>query len=292
MKKTLLPLLAIFLSSCSPLHFSTEPESKNDLPRLSRVKVALVLGGGGAKGMAHVGVIEELIKAGIYPDLIVGCSAGAIVGGLFADQPDVTRLKDLLLQKRRKHLLNISLFNLPFGLTDGNALQEFLEENLQSKTFAELKIPFIAVATNLQHGTHMPFGSGPLISAIRASACFPGMFHPVSINGQYYVDGGVTDNLPSQVARRMGAEYVIAVELETELPLSPPTNAMGIAKRSLEISLKYQNTHGRSYANKVIKVHLPGIGTFEDEVNEQVYNKGREAGRLAAPKIKAQLPAD
>lgn len=290
MKKKIAPLLSILLSSCSPLQFSNDPAPTSSLPYLPRVKVALVLGGGGAKGMAHVGVMEELLREGIYPDLIVGCSAGAIVGGLFADKPDIIRLKNLLLKKKRKHLLNISLLHLPFGLTDGNALQEFLEDNLESKNFNELKIPFIAVATNLQYGTLLPFGSGPIIPAIRASASFPGMFHPVSIQGQYYVDGGVTDNLPTEVARRMGAEYVIAVELDTDLESSAPTNAMGIVKRSLEISLKYQNTHGRSYANHVIKVNLPGIGTFEDEVNEHVYNKGREAGRLAAPKIKALIP--
>ena len=282
-------LSSLALQGCTPLDFSEEPCYNCPPPQLSKVKIALVLGGGGAKGMAHVGVMEELLHAGIKPDLIVGCSAGAIVGALYADQPDISRLKNLFMKKKRKHLLNLSLSFLPFGLSDGNALHEFLDENLKAKHFHDLKIPFIAVATNLQYGDHIPFGTGLLEPAIRASAAYPGVFLPVSIQGQYFVDGGVTDNLPAEAARRMGAEYVIAVELDTELSSEAPESVVGIIKRSLEISLHYQGTHSRKYANYVIKVPLTDVGTFDDNKNEFVYEKGKTAGRNAVPKILEQI---
>lgn len=282
-------LSTILLQGCTPLDFSEEPCYNCPPPQLSSTKIALVLGGGGAKGMAHVGVMEELLAAGIEPDLIVGCSAGAIVGALYADQPDISRLKRLFMKKKRKHLLNISLSFLPFGLSDGNALHEFLVENLKAKHFHDLKIPFIAVATNLQYGDHVPFGTGLLEPALRASSAYPGVFLPVSIQGQYFVDGGVTDNLPAEVARRMGAKYVIAVELDTELSSEAPESVVGVIKRSLEISLHYQGTHSRKYANYVIKVPLTDVGTFDDKKNEFVYEKGKAAARLAIPKILEQI---
>lgn len=281
--------LIVLLPGCAPLDFSEEPCYKCPLPKMDRVKVALVLGGGGAKGMAHVGVMEELFKVGIKPDLIVGCSAGAVVGGLYADQPDIVRLKNLFMEKRREHLLNISLSFLPFGLSDGNALQKFLQHNLKAKRFEDLKIPFVAVATNLQYGDLVPFGTGPLEPAIRASSSFPGMFLPVLIQGQYFVDGGVTDNVPAEIARRFGAEYVIAVELDPDLSVDAPTNVLSVVTRSLEIGLRHQGIHSRKYASYVIKVPLTDIGTFDDGMNEIAYEKGRVAGRLAAPKIIAQI---
>lgn len=285
----ILILSGVILPGCTPLDFAQEPCYQCPLPKIDRVKIALVLGGGGAKGMAHVGVMEELFKAGIKPDLIVGCSAGAIVGGLYADQPDIVRIKNLFMQKKREHLLNISLSFLPFGLSDGNALQELLIENLKAKKFEDLRIPFIAVATNLQYGDLVPFGTGNLEPAIRASASYPGVFLPVSIQGQYFVDGAVTDNVPSEVARRMGAEYVIAVELDTDLSKEAPTSVVGVLKRSLEISLRYQANHSRKYASYVIKVPLSSVGTFDDGMNEFVYDQGRVAGRLAVPRILDQI---
>lgn len=292
MIKIVWSLLFFALSACTPIPFSLKPFTPAPLPNIGRVRVAFVLGGGGAKGIAHVAVMEELLRAGIYPDLIVGCSAGAVVGGLFADQPDIVRLKKILMEQRREHLLDISLFNLPFGLSNGNALQSFLENHLKSKNFNELKVPFIAVATHLQQGVLVPFASGRLEPAIRASAAFPGMLYPVFIDGHPYIDGGVTETIPAQIARRMGAEYVIAVELDTVLGKEAPTNMLGILKRSLEIGLRYQRTHTSRYSNYLINVSLGEMGVFDDNLNEFAYQQGREAGRIAAQKILQQIPKE
>lgn len=280
------------LVGCSPLEFSEEPCYQCPIPKYDRIRVAFVLGGGGAKGMAHVAVLEELLKAGIKPDLIVGCSAGAIVGALYADQLDIAWVKNLLMTQKRENIINFSLSFLPFGLSDGNALQDFLLSNLKSHKFEDLKIPFIAVATNLQYGTLTAFGSGPLEPALRASSCIPGVFVPTKIQNQYFVDGGVIDNVPAEIARQLGAEYVIAVELQTDLDKDSPTNVLGIVKRSLEISLHNQTNHSRKYASYVIQVPLTGIGTLDDGVNEIVYAQGKKAADYAIPRILKHMPEE
>jgi NTE family protein len=284
--------LVIGLMGCSTLEFNGQPHSYHPpLPVLGNVKIALVLGGGGAKGLAHVGVLEELTAAGIKPDLIVGCSAGAIIGGLYADNPDLHRLKNLLMDRRREHMLNLSFSHLPFGLTDGDALKVFLEQNIQAKTFEELKIPFMAVATNLEYGDLVMFGKGPLVPAIRASAAFPGVFHPVRLNGTYFVDGGVVNNVPVNVAKRYGAEFIIAVELSTPLVETPPTNLLGVLKRSLEISLSHQSGEASKGADFIIRVPFKGVGTFDDHLNDHIYELGVQSVRQSMDQLKDKIKA-
>lgn len=277
---------AFILTACTEMRFADSPHPYTpQLPDHQNINIAFVLGGGGAKGIAHVGVMEELIKQGIKPDLIIGCSAGAIVGALYADSQDIEKVKQLLLPQMREDLMNISLNFLPFGISDGYGLQNFLKSNLKSRYFEQLKIPFVAVATNLQFGDMTAFGKGELIPAIRASAAFPGIFTPVAIEGQFFVDGGVANNVPAEVARRMGAKFIVVIELDAGLPETAPTNALGILRRCLQISLRHQSRLALVGADYVIKIALPEIGTFDNGFNEVVYQRGREVGRHEAAKI-------
>ncbi|MBX3457429.1 MAG: patatin-like phospholipase family protein [Candidatus Paracaedibacteraceae bacterium] len=287
-KKLTLIVLTFILNACSEMQFDTTSYKPYNLalPAQENIDIAFVLGGGGAKGIAHVGVMEELIKQGIEPDLIVGCSAGSIVGSLYADSLDIQRVKEILLPQEREHLLNISLNFLPFGITDGSSLNLFLENNLKSRCFEELKIPFISVATNLQYGDMTPIGRGLLIPAVRASAAFPGVFTPIEIGGQYFVDGGVANNVPVETAHQMKAKFIIAIELDAGLPDSAPTNALGILRRCLQISLHHQSRLALSEADYVIRVALPEIGTFDSGLNQLVYERGLDVGRREAAKIK------
>lgn len=289
-KSLALLLIATLTVGCTPLKFADDQSCyQPSLPYYKEIKVALVLGGGGAKGMAHVGVLTELEAAGIKPDLIVGCSSGAIVGSLYADNPNAAVLKDALMEKRREHVMNLSVDFFPFGITDGEALKVLLESHLRSKTFYQLQIPFVAVATNLQFGQMVAFGSGPLTPAILASAAYPGVFTPVMIEGQYFVDGGVTNNVPVEVARQMGAQYIIAVELASDLPKKAPKHAVGILRRCLEISLAHQANIAMRDADFIIKVPMGHVGTFDDGKNQVVYDAGRLAGKLAINNLKQNL---
>ncbi len=283
-------ILPLILTACTQMQFddSLKPYSPA-LPAYDNINVALVLGGGGAKGLAHVGVMEELIKQGIMPDLIVGCSAGAIVGALYADSLDIQKVKESLIHQERENLLNISLNFLPFGISDGSSLQSFLETNLKSRYFEELKLPFISAATNLQYGDMTAIGRGKLIPAVRASAAFPGVFTPVNVEGQFFIDGGVANSVPAEIARRMGAKFIIAIELDAGLPESAPTNALGILRRCLQISLHHQSRLALVEADYIIHVTLPNIGVFENGQNQQTYERGLDVGRVEGLKIKKLL---
>ncbi len=291
MRLTFLPawmlLSLILLSACTTLEFSNHKVPfKPPLPVYKNINVALVLGGGGSRGLAHVAVIEELLAAGIRPDLIVGCSAGAIVGGLYADKPDIARIKRLLIDKKRAHFLDFSIAHLPYGISNGLLLKRFLTDHISADKFRELAIPFVAVATNLEFGDMVTFGTGDLIPAIRASAAYPGVFLPVQMGGQYFVDGAVSNPVPVEVARQLGAKYVIAVNLSGDLTDTFPTHIFGVMRRSIDISYIHQSRFASESADLLIKIPLKNVGTFDDNANEKIYQLGREAARKALYKIK------
>lgn len=291
-KISLLSFCLAVLTGCTALNLNSDaPVYDPVLPRYDNIKIAVVLGGGGAKGLAHVGVLEELTAAGIKPDLIVGCSAGAIVGALYADDSDLMRIKQLLLKIGRNDLVDISLINLPYALSNGIALKKFLQENLKAKTFEQLRIPFATVATNLKTGQLTTFSTGNLEQAIRASAAFPSVFLPVNIHNNYFVDGGVANTVPVEVARKMGADFVIAVNLGDQLPDETPSNVLGILKRSLEISYLHQGRLVTQSADHVISVPLATVGTFQEGMNPHIYQKGVNAARTNMFQIKQKLLA-
>lgn len=249
------------------------------------VRIALVLGSGGARGLAHVGVLEELENANIPLDLIIGCSAGSIVGALYADEPRACRLKSLLPMMRSNYLMDISIFKARFGLCQGNSLRKFLSHNLRSETFDDLKIPFYCVATDLCNGELVPIGSGPIVPAIEASCSIPFFFVPVELYGRVFVDGGVIDPIPVRIARHFSPEIIIAVDLQALLPRTFPRNLFGVAQRSAEIAFFWQTDACLKGADVIIEPCLGNIGTFDCKYTEFIYEAGREAARIAIPKI-------
>ncbi|MFN7709789.1 MAG: patatin-like phospholipase family protein [Holosporales bacterium] len=279
------------LQGCATLPWKGVDQPLLDMPRkaIPQAEVALVLGGGGAKGLAHVGVIEVLKKEGIEPDLIVGCSAGAIVGALYADQPQVPRLKDLLLEMKRENLLKMSLASLPFGLSDGGELRAFLNEHLKAKRFEDLKIRLAVVATGLDSGDLVTFATGPIEPAVRASAAFPGVFSPVEIQARPFVDGGVANPVPVEVARTLGAQFVIAVDLSSSLTDNIPNHLLGVMKRSLEISYLHQSRMAHAQADVVIKIPTKDVGTFDDTANGYLYELGRTTAYRMLPILRRKL---
>ncbi len=274
--KSAIFLLPILLSGCYSLDFTHHEKCIHpELPKYKGIKTALVLGGGGVKGMAHVAILEELNAAGIKPDLIVGCSAGAIIGAFYADGVDLKDLKEDLLEQTRSDLLDITFGDITFGLSRGVLLQAYLNKHLKSKNIEDMKKPFVAVATNLEFGDLVAFGKGPITDAVMASAAYPGVFHPVKINGEYYVDGGVANPCPVDIARKLGAEYVIAVDLSGDLTTSPPSNLLGIAKRSLEISYLHQSKMASKGADFIFSIPFKDIETFGDGYQGEVYRLGK-----------------
>lgn len=277
----------LFCAGCSSMKLTQsepEPIPQFQLPA-EPVKVALVLGGGGSKGLAHVGVLYELEQAGIHPDLIVGCSSGALIGALYADQPQLARLESLLINLKRSDILDFSLFSSPFGLVKGYLLRAFLKENLKARRFEQFQIPFIAVATDLLTGELIEFGSGEIIPAVHASAAVPGVFDPVRYLGRYLVDGGTADPVPAAVAKKHGARVIIAVDVGEDLSSKEPYHLFHVAQRSLEISYRKLSEYVTRDADVVIRMNFQDLGMFSDRHNKEIYEHGREKAREMLPQI-------
>ena len=174
-------------------------------------RIALALGGGAARGFAHVGVIKALEAQGIAPDIIVGTSAGAVVGALYAAGHSGFELQRLVLQLEESQFSDWSLPDR--GVFKGEALQSFVNQAVGQRPLEKLGKLLAVVATDLQSGEGVVFRTGNTGMAVRASSSVPGVFQPVAINGREYVDGGLVSPVPVQAARALGADFVIAVDI-------------------------------------------------------------------------------
>ncbi|MCK4377939.1 MAG: patatin-like phospholipase family protein, partial [Deltaproteobacteria bacterium] len=181
-------------------------------------KIGLALGGGSARGWAHIGVINELEQIGIVPDIICGTSIGALVGGVYlAGQLDA--LREWLLQLDRKEIikyLDIRLLR-GGGFVEGSRLMDFFHQQMGDLKIEDLPRPYTCVSTDLETGREIWFQKGPLLDAIRASIAVPGFFTPVHLRDRWLVDGGLVNPVPVSVCRSLGAELVIAVNLNQDL---------------------------------------------------------------------------
>lgn len=279
-------LLLVLLSSCDTRY--DLPDNPPAIPTREPpacVRLALVLGGGGTKGMAHVGVLRELEDAGIPIDLIVGCSAGSIVGALYADCPNARYIKKLLIPLRKWDVLDIKIAHARYGLVQGGSLRRFLWRNMSSRCFEQLQIPLYIVATDLLACELVSFNSGPIIPAVHASAAVPFVFAPVQLCQRLLVDGGVADPVPVEVAKQTGAHVIVAVDLSVLLTKTCPTNLFGVAARSAEVKFQLQSEACVKEADVVIRPQLGQMGMFDDRNPDHVYRAGRKAAREAIPEI-------
>ena len=270
--------LKISMSQPEPIPFIESPAPP--------VKVALVLGGGGTKGLAHLGVLYELEQMGIHPDLIVGCSSGAIIGALYADHPHVKRLAPLLVGLKKSDLIDFSFLASKFGLVKGISLRNFLQDQLKSRTFQELKIPLVVVATDLNTGELIELGGGKIIPALVASAAVPGVFKPVNYLGRYLVDGGVANPIPVDVAKKFHPKVIIAVDVGEGLSSEDPFHFFGIAKRGVDISYRKLSEYVTRSADVLIEMKFQDVGMFSDVQNQKIYDHGRQKAREMLPKIR------
>ena len=250
-----------------------------------KIRVALVLGSGGVRGMAHVGVLEELEAAGIPIDLIVGCSAGSIVGAIYADNPHAETTKQAVWKLRTQNLMDFDLWNCRYGLSQGRSMYRVLDQHLDAETFEELKIPLVIVATDLNSGEVVPMGSGDLMKAVQASCSIPLVFVPCEHQGRILVDGGVANPVPVKLARDLGAQIIIAVDLCELLPHTFPTNLFEVATRSAEITFMWQNETCTRSSDVIIRPKTCGVGAFNENMKWQIYQAGKNAAKEQIPRI-------
>lgn len=204
-------LLGLFMVLCifSGLFACSTPEGptfNRIIESPDRPRIALVLGGGAAKGFAHIGVIRALEQEHIPIDMIVGTSVGSLIGAIYASDKNSFELEWTAFSLEKEHIFDFAFMSMIGGMgpVKGDRLEDFVKSKIPSVNIEQLKLPFAAVATDLNRGTRVVIDKGPVAKAVRASSAIPGVFQPVEHQGRLLVDGGVIDNIPVSVARERG----------------------------------------------------------------------------------------
>ncbi|CUA83502.1 Predicted acylesterase/phospholipase RssA, containd patatin domain [Gulbenkiania indica] len=274
----------------APTTTTLPPQMPPPAPKpLPKPRVALALGGGAAKGFAHVGVIKVLEENGIYPDIVTGTSAGSVVGSLYA-----SGYSGLALQKKATQLDETDLTDLVIssrGFIKGERLAGFINREVGNRPIEKLKKPFGAVATELDTGRKVVFRSGNTGQAVRASASIPNVFQPVLIGRRQYVDGGLVSPVPVSAAREMGADFVIAVDISARPRAGAATGFLTILDQSLNIMNVSALVQELRQADVTIRPQVQNIGSAAFEARSQAIREGEKAARQAVPIIQKLLQA-
>jgi NTE family protein len=251
-------------------------------------KIALVLGAGSARGLAHIGVLQVLEENNIPFDLIVGCSMGAMVGSIYACGTDLKLLEKLI---ENMNLRNFFDLNIPrMGFISGKRITEFLDLVTKRKNFADLDLPLAVVATDLVSGSKLVIEEGPITEAVRASISIPGVFHPIIKDDMVLVDGAVLDRLPVEVAREKGASVIIAVDVNFGPGKKVMVkNTMDIILNSLDLMQKKQFDLLEPQTDILIQPQVGNYSPADFDKSPQLIQLGREATEACLPKIMAIL---
>jgi NTE family protein len=253
-------------------------------------KLAVVLGGGSARGFAHIGVIKALERAGIVPDLIVGCSAGSLVGAFWAAGFTGAQMEDTALRVQDTEVIDLVSGKAQYGLVGGRSLQNFVNQYLLNTPIENLKIPFAAVATEYPSGALTVFKQGDAGFAVRASCSIPGVFIPASQDNKDFVDGGLNSPIPVSTARALGANLVVAVDVGGPDRSPEGTRTLfSMVMRSFEIMSQSLRQHESRQADVLIQPQLANIRSTDFSSRRAAILLGQAAGERLVPVILAKL---
>lgn len=286
-----LPLLLLtMLAGCAS---TPEPPPVVEAPAPVMVpvlpKIGLALGGGAARGFAHVGVIKMLESQGIKPDLVVGTSAGSVVGALYAAGHGGFELQEMTFDMDRAAFADWQFFGR--GLLRGEALQKFINEHVGGRTIEQLPMRFGAVTTKLRTGEGVLFQRGDVGLAVRASSAIPGVFVSPVIGGEEYVDGGTVSPVPASYARQMGAELVIAVDISQPVAEAPSDSTLRTVLKTFDIMGNALKGNELKLADVVISPNVRGIASADFESKQRAILEGERAALAAIPKIREAIAA-
>lgn len=251
-------------------------------------KWALVLGGGTARGFAHIGVLKVLVQNGLMPDLVVGCSAGALVGALFAAGIAPHQLEELAVRVKDNEIADLVNGNKR-GMVAGEALQNFVNRQVRQARIEQFKTPFAALATNLTAGEAAVFTAGDAGLAVRASSSIPAIFIPARIQEQEFVDGGLISPMPIRTARDLGATTVVAVSLNSGAQPGNPAGLFELLMQSFEIMSASITRLELRDADVVIKPDLTRIAFTDFTSRNLMITLGEQAAKRALPTLRNKL---
>ena len=254
-------------------------------------RIGLALGGGAARGFAHVGVIQVLEEAGIQPQLVAGTSAGSLVAAIYASGKKGDELQRVALTMEEAAIADWTLPIFSRGMLRGEALARYVNNQVRSRLIEDMPMPLGIYATDLKTGAGVLFQRGDTGTAVRASSAVPAVFQPVKISGRDYVDGGLVSPVPVRAARSMGAELVIAVDIS-----SPPEGS--VTDGTLEILLQTFSIMGKSInslelrdADVVVRPTLTGISSGDFSARRRSIEAGRTAMLAALPQLRTAIAA-
>jgi len=250
-------------------------------------KVALALGGGAARGFAHIGVIKALEAQGIRPDIVTGTSAGSVIGALYAGGLSGFQMQKLALEVEESTFTDWSLPDR--GLIRGEALQDFINKSVQNRPLEKLVRPFGVVATDLASGQKVVFRTGNTGMAVRASSAVPGVFKPLAINGREYVDGGLTSPIPVQAAKAMGADIVIAVDIGDKPEWGKTGSTLEVLLQTFTIMGNAISRHEIREADIVIRPDTAKVNATDFEGRHLAILEGEKAAAAVMPALKKRL---
>ncbi len=283
-------LVGVWLTACSSLQPVPPAEQGVSSPTERReLRLGLALGGGAARGFAHVGVIQVLEEAGLRPSQMAGTSAGSLVAALYASGKTPAELVRVAESMQEAEITDWMLPILNRGALRGEALAKYVNAQVGGKTLEQMQIPLGIVATDLGSGQPITFRRGNTGTAVRASSAVPAVFQPVRLGDREYVDGGLVSPVPVLQAREMGANFVIAVDISSDPEGNPHGDTFQILMQTFAIMGKSINTLALKEADVVIRPALSGVKSADFSARLRAIEAGRAAMRAALPALKVRL---
>lgn len=248
-------------------------------------RIGLALGAGGARGFAHVGVLQVLEKMGVKVDMIAGCSMGSLVGALYCTGMETRYLEQLAVNLKRRHWIDFSVVP-KMGFVNGQRFQEMTRFLTKGQNIEDLPIPLAIIATDVERGERVVFREGPIHEAVRGSISIPGIFIPHRYQGRMLVDGAVIDRVPIQVAREMGADIVIAVDVGLYEKQTAVKSVFDVISQSIEIMEREILRTRILNADVVIRPDVGHISSTAFTQIDECVSLGREACERVAEHIR------
>ena len=298
-RRRLLFASTLVLTACSSIPFTTppappapppvDPAPPGPKPPPRPPRIGLALGGGAARGFAHIGVIQVLEESGIKVDLVAGTSAGSLVAALYASGRNG---KDMALLAEAMDEGAITDWAFPTrGLIRGEALARFVRDKTGGKLIEQMTIPLGIVATDLADGAPILFRTGDTGTAVRASSAVPAIFQSVKIGSRDYVDGGLVAPVPVRFVRQMGAELIIAVDISSPPEEKPGSDAIRMLLQTLSIMGRSINNFELRDADLILRPKLDGVGSADFTARRRAIQAGRDVALTMLPQLRQRIEA-